>query len=128
YWDPIAAHRVWQTAIPLLLCPLDVTNSVPVTADFMRQISRQRRYPLSDFVGQCYALIMDQPYCFWDVLTTTYLGRPDLFEVGEWETIVITAGPSQGRIKVQPGGRPIQALHKVDLAGFHAYILQQWAR
>ena len=48
YWDSFAAHRVWQTQIPLILCPLDLTNQVPVTSEFVRQLTQQRRYPLSD--------------------------------------------------------------------------------
>jgi purine nucleosidase len=128
YWDPLAANRVWRTHIPVTLCPLDLTNQVPVTPDFIRHLSRQRRYPLYDFAGQCYALVTHQDYFFWDVLTTAYLGRPEIFELRDWETTVITDGPSQGRIKAEPGGRKIRALDKVNLDEFYAYILRQWAR
>lgn len=126
YWDPPAAHQVWQTNIPVVLCPLDITNNVPVTAEFVRQLGRQREYPISDLAGQCYAMVMFQNYWFWDVLTTAYVGRPDLFELREWETVIIPDGPSQGRTKVESGGKKIQALDKVDLDKFYAYILQQW--
>jgi purine nucleosidase len=67
-----------------------------VTPDFIRQLSSRRRYPLYDFAGQCYALVTHQDYFFWDVLTTAYLGRPEIFELRDWETRVITEGPSQG--------------------------------
>ncbi len=128
YWDPPAAHRVWETSIPIIMCPLDITNNVPVTAEFVRQLARQRRYPLSDLAGQCYALVIHQDYFFWDVLTTAYLGRPDLFELREWETEIVTEGPSQGRTRVVPGGRKVTALDKVDVESFYAYMLEQWAR
>jgi purine nucleosidase len=128
YWDPPAADRVWRTGIPITVCPLDLTNHVPVTPEFIRQLSRQRKYPLYDFAGQCYALVMHQDYFFWDVLTTAYLGRPDIFEVRSWETVILTEGPSQGRTKVEKGGRTIQALYAVDVDEFYAYILGQWAR
>lgn len=128
YWDPPAVDRVWRTGIPITVCPLDLTNHVPVTPDFIRQLSRRRKYPLYDFAGQCYALVMHQDYFFWDVLTTAYIGRPDLFEVRSWETVVVTEGPGQGRTKVEAGGRTIQALDAVDVAEFYAYILRQWAR
>ena len=128
YWDPIAVDRVWRSSIPITICPLDLTNHVPVTRDFILQLSQRRKYPLYDFAGQCYALVMHQDYFFWDVLTTAYIGRPDLFEVRSWETVIVTEGPSQGRTKVEAGGRTIQALDAVDLAGFYAYILGQWAR
>ncbi|MBI3761755.1 MAG: nucleoside hydrolase [Chloroflexi bacterium] len=128
YWDPIAADRVWRTSIPILICPLDLTNNVPVTSDFVRQLGRQRRYPISDLAGQCYALVTHQDYFFWDVLTTAYLGHPEYFQVREWETEIVTRGRSQGRTRVLPGGRKIRAMDKVNTAKFYEYILKQWAR
>ena len=128
YWDPPAAHRVWQTGIPITICPLDITNNVPVTSAFVRTIARNRRYPLSDFAGQCYALVTHQDYFFWDVLTTAYLGRPDLFELRHWETAVIPTGPSMGRTVVQAGGKKIRALDTVKTEEFYEYILKAWAR
>ena len=128
YWDPPAAARVWQTDIPITICPLDITNNVPVTSHFVRTIARNRRFPLSDFAGQCYALVTHQDYFFWDVLTTAYLGRPDLFEVRKWETAIIPDGPSMGRTVVQAGGKKIKALDTVKKEEFYEYILQAWAR
>ena len=128
YWDPLAAHRVWQTQIPLILCPLDLTNNVPVTSEFVRQLTKQRQYPVSDLAGQCYALVVTQVYYFWDVLATTYLAHPEFYELQEWETVILTSGESQGRTKVESGGRKIQAMNKVDKEKYYAYILQQWAR
>ena len=128
YWDSLAAHRVWQTQIPLILCPLDLTNQVPVTSEFVRQLTKQRRYPLSDLAGQCYALVMTQVYYFWDVLATTYLAHPEFYQLQEWETVIVTTGKSQGRTKVETGGRKIQAMSEVDQGKYYAYILQQWAR
>lgn len=128
YWDPFAAARVWATQIPIILCPLDLTNNVPVTSAFLKQLGRQYKYPLSDFAGQCYALVVHQDYFFWDVLTTAYLGHPEYFTLQEYETEIITEGRSQGRTLVKPGGRKIRALHTVDLDKFYAYILEAWRR
>jgi purine nucleosidase len=127
YWDPFAVARVWRTGIPVTICPLDLTNQVPVTPEFLRRLSRGRQHPLYDFAGQCYALVTHQSYFFWDVLTTAYLGRPDLFERRPRETVVITEGASQGRIKIEAGGRKIHALDRVNAEEFYEYILQQWA-
>ena len=127
YWDPPAAHRVWQASIPIVLCPLDITKTVPCTSEFVLQLGRQRRHPISDLAGQCYALVMHQKYYFWDVLTTTFLDRPDLFELREWETVIIPEGLNQGQTKVEAGGRKITALHKVDVESFYAYLLEKWA-
>lgn len=128
YWDPIAAYEIWQTDIPIVVCPLDITNTVPLTSEFMQRLGRNYHFQLSDLAGQCYALVRHQPYYFWDVLTTTYLARPDLFETRDWETELIPRGPGQGRTMLRAGGRTVTALHSVDVQAFYEYILGQWAR
>ncbi|MGK7942815.1 MAG: nucleoside hydrolase [Crocosphaera sp.] len=126
YWDAIAVERVWQTNIPLIVCSLDITNKVPVTSEFIRQLAQQRHHQFSDLAGLCYALAIPQDYYCWDVLATSYLHRSDLFSLKEWETEVITTGPSQGRIKVVEKGRKIVAMDDVDQQKFHQYLLKQW--
>jgi purine nucleosidase len=128
YWDPIGADRVWRTAIPITICPLDITNNVPITPAFVKRLGRQRQYPISDLAGMCYALVLHQDYYAWDVLTTAYIGKPEMFQLREWETEIVTEGPSQGRTLVKPGGRKIKALDKVDLEQFYAYIFKMWSR
>jgi purine nucleosidase len=128
YWDPISAARVWETQIEIIMCPLDLTNNVPVTSEVVYKMGRQRHYPISDLAGQCYALVIPQDYYFWDVLATAYLAHPEFYQLREWETEVITTGLSQGHTKVVSGGRKISAMDKVDKEAFYAYILQQWAR
>jgi len=128
YWDPISVARVWETQIPIIMCPLDLTNNVPVTSELVYKMGRQRHYPLSDLAGQCYALVIPQDYYFWDVLATAYLAHPEFYELREWETEIITTGVSQGRTQVKAGGRKIQAMDEVDKEQFYSYILQQWAR
>ncbi len=128
YWDAVSAARVWRTQIEIIMCPLDLTNNVPVTSEIVRKMGQQRHYPISDLAGQCYALVIPQDYYFWDVLATAYLARPELYQLREWETEIVTSGLSQGRTKIVSGGRKIYAMDKVDKEAFYAYILQQWAR
>ena len=128
YWDPFAAERIWKTKIPIIMCPLDITNNVEIKPEFIKRLSRQRQHPISDLAGLCYSLVAHQTYYCWDVLTTGYIGRPDLFTLKEWETEIVTTGPSQGRTKVTPGGRKVLALDTVDKAAFFDYILAMWRR
>ena len=128
YWDPFGAARVWDTKIPITICPLDLTNHVPVTSAFLKHLGKQHKHPLSDFAGQCYALVVHQDYFFWDVLTTAYLGHPEFFTLKEYETEIVTEGRSQGRTLVKSGGRKINALDSVDLDKFYAYMLEAWRR
>ncbi|ERN42201.1 Inosine-uridine nucleoside N-ribohydrolase [Rubidibacter lacunae KORDI 51-2] len=128
FWDPPSVARVWATEIPIILCSLDLTNEVPLTAETIRQVAKQRSYPLSDFVGTCYALALPQDYYCWDILATAYLDRPDLYETTTVTTEIVATGSSQGRTRVTPsGGRPVQVMAKVNKPGFYQYLLQQWA-
>lgn len=128
FWDAVSAKRIWETDIPIVLCPLDLTNNVPVTSEFIQQLTRQRRHPLSDLAGLCYSLAIPQDYYFWDILATAYLARPELYTVVERETDIITQGLSQGRTIFQAGGRKIRVMTQVDREKFYSYLLQQFAR
>lgn len=119
---------MWESQIEIIMCPLDLTNNVPVTSEVVYKMGRQRHYPISDLAGQCYALVIPQDYYFWDVLATAYLAHPEFYQLREWETQIITTGLSQGRTQVVSGGRKISAMDKVDKEAFYNYILQQWAR
>jgi purine nucleosidase len=125
YWDPFAAKQIWDTTIPITVCPLDLTNTVPVTPEIINQLSKQRRYPLSDLAGMCYALAIPQNYYCWDILATVYLARPGFYSVEEIETDIITTGISQGKTIIKPGGKKIQIMTKVDKTSFYNYLLQQ---
>lgn len=128
YWDPISVAKIWDTQIEIIMCPLDITNNVPVTSEIVQQMGKQRNYPLSDLAGQCYALVIPQDYYFWDVLATAYLAKPELFELKEIETEIITNGKSQGSTKIVSGGRKVSVMDRVNKQAFYNYILQQWKR
>lgn len=128
YWDPFAAYAVFHSGIPLVMCPLDITNHVPITPEFVKKLSRQRRFVFSDLAGLCYALVTHQDYYAWDVLTTAYVGAPALFTLREVEVEIVTEGPGQGRTQRMPGAPRVQALDSVDLERFYAYLFRQWSR
>jgi purine nucleosidase len=127
YWDPIAAKQIWETSISIVLCPLDLTNTVPVTPKFIRQLAKQRHHSLSDLAGMCYALAIPQNYYCWDILATAYLARPQFYQLEETETDIVTTGTSQGRTIIKSGGRKIKVMTKVDKTSFYDYLLQQFS-
>jgi purine nucleosidase len=127
FWDAIAAKEIWDTDIPITLCPLDITNTVPVTPEFIKKLTKQRQYTLSDLAGMCYALAIPQNYYCWDILATAYLARPELYRIEERETDIISTGISQGKTIIQPGGKKIKVMTEVDREKFYAYLLQQFA-
>ena len=128
FWDAISAKQIWDTNISLTLCPLDLTNGVPVTTKFIRTLAKQRQYPISDLVGLCYSLAIPQDYYCWDILATAYLARPELYRIEEKETDVITTGASQGRTILKSGGKRIKVMTEVNKEEFYSYLLQQFAR
>ncbi len=128
FWDPVAAKKIWDTKIPITLCPLDITNHVPVTPEFIHKLTKQRRYPLSDLAGMCYALAIPQNYYCWDILATAYLARPELYQIVEQETDIIPTGISQGKTIIKAGGRKIRVMTQVNKEKFYAYLLQQFAQ
>ena len=128
YWDPVSVAKVWDSNIEIIMCPLDITNNVPVTSEIVQKMGRQRNYPISDLAGQCYALVIPQDYYFWDVLATAYLGQPEFFKLKQIQTEIITEGKSQGRTKIVSSGRKVSVMDKVDKEAFYSYILRQWKR
>jgi purine nucleosidase len=128
FWDPAAVHTVLSSNVPLTMCPLDLTDTVPLSAQFRATLARQRHHPLSDLAGQCYALIAFRTYAVWDVLTTAYLGAPQLFTVRDETVRVETAGASMGRTLRDPSGRSVQVLANVQHQAFWDEIARRWAR
>ena len=127
FWDPIAAKQIWSTDIPITVCPLDLTNTVPVIPEFIQKLTQQRKYPVSDLAGMCYALAIPQSYYCWDILATAYLARPEFYTVTEQETDIVVSGASQGRTILKAGGRKIKIMTQVDSTQFYNYVLKQFA-
>lgn len=124
FWDPVSAHAIWQTKIPIVLCPLDITNNVPVTGEVIRYLASHRKHPLCELAAYAYAVVMrEHGYFFWDMLTTGFIGKPDLYTLRDWRTVVIPDGPSQGRTKVDDSGRVIQVMDTVDKPAFYQYVV-----
>lgn len=126
FWDAISAKQIWDSEIPITLCPLDITNTVPVTTEFIKKLARQRKYPLCDLAGMCYSLAIPQAYYCWDILATAYLARPEFYTLVEQETDIITTGVSQGRTILKSGGRKIKVMTEVDRGLFYGYLLEQF--
>lgn len=128
FWDPPAVAAVLASNVPLTMCPLDLTDTVPLSAAFRATLAAQRHYPLSDLAGQCYAMIAYRAYAVWDVLTTAYLGAPQLFTVRDETIRVEVAGASMGRTLRDPQGRRVQVLADVQHQAFWDDTARRWAR
>jgi purine nucleosidase len=135
YWDPPAAYKLWQANVPLTVFPLDATNQVDVTIDFLHRLAQQRRYAISDLAGQCWALTVgvipayEYTYHMWDTLTTGYLGAPQYIKFRQVYSQVVISGPGAGRTQVvDSGGTVVKAAAEVNVAAFQDYVLELFKR
>lgn len=108
FWDPAAMGVVWNSSVPLVLVPLDVTNHVPVTPDLIYRFGRQADHVLA---GTIWSRVVswvyerpDEPYYAWDTLTAACVIGPQLCEREDGVlTFAVVSGPSQGRTALAAG-------------------------
>lgn len=130
FWDPEAVKTVFDTEIKIDMVALESTNQVPMTWDVRQAWANERHYPGVDFLGVSYAAVpplthfqTNSTYFLWDVLTTAYIGMPDLIRKHDLNVSVYTEGPSQGKTYVDDQcGRPISVINHVDHDNFFKYI------
>lgn len=130
FWDPEAVKTVFDTEIKIDMVALESTNQVPMTWDVRQAWANERHYPGVDFLGVSYAAVpplthfqTNSTYFLWDVLTTAYIGMPDLIRKHDLNVSVYTEGPSQGKTYVDDQcGRPISVIDHIDHDNFFKYI------
>lgn len=131
YWDPYAVSELFQSQVPFKMFPLNVTNSYPLDQNFFgNYIYPNMNYPMIDLIGQMYAMVaFEAGYCFWDSVTTSYFGAPELFSFETKNLTIqtdkfdldfgsITESSSEGYpIQVAQMAKPVDA--------FYEYFVQQ---
>ena len=127
YWDPLSVQKLWQTDIPITIVPLDATNHVPVSKEFLKRLAHQSYYSVSDLAVQIWTKAVGPSYEYlyfmWDTLTTSYLGAPQYIIFQNVRTKVTPSGKSAGRIEINESGRPVKAAFNVDVVGLKSYLL-----
>ncbi len=76
-------------------------------------------------------LVSDEPfYDMWDMVTTCYISRPDLFDPPQKMTIeIVTSGDKEGAMIPNPAMREVDVIMKIaDTDAYYQYVLQQFAR
>lgn len=132
FWDPLSAVRLLSYGLSIILIPLDVTNTVPVDINFLKQLARQKRTLYTRLAGQFWATIVgtipayEYTYFMWDVLATSYLSIPDAFSLEHLELAIVPKGASAGQTYRQPGSTHwVQVAKAVDQEAFYAYLFRQ---
>jgi inosine-uridine nucleoside N-ribohydrolase len=128
YCDPLAARIVFESGVPITLVPLDATNDVPLTMDFLNQLEKDKHTTEAEFVYTALSnskdFIQSGGYYFWDPLAAGIMANPDLATLTERDvTVVDTPGPDYGRTKPVGNGPHIQVATKPDGAAFIQYFM-----
>lgn len=131
FWDPEAVKTVFDTNIKIDMVALESTNQVPLTPDIRKKWANEREHEGVDFVGICYALVpplthfvTNSTYYLWDVLTTLYIGNPEMVRKEALKVNVLTDGPSQGRTFKSDEGRMINLIDDVERETFFDYMTE----
>jgi purine nucleosidase len=135
FWDPMSVDWVFRnTSFPITVFPLDMTNKAAITTSFLTSLANQSsQYPLSALAFESYLLVgWETFYDMWDVVTTCYLTRPDLFQPATRMALGIDTefNDHQGCISKRKKGRGSDVIFNFsdDGSAFYAYVLEQFKR
>jgi inosine-uridine nucleoside N-ribohydrolase len=126
--DPYAARLTFESGAPITLVPLDATNEVPVTVDFMDRLEAAQDTPEAQFVYQALSANMETiesgGYFFWDPLAALVMADPGLVTLTpRTVTVVDVPGAEDGRTKPVANGPQIQVATQPDGAAFEQLFL-----
>jgi pyrimidine-specific ribonucleoside hydrolase len=130
YVDPRAAAIVLQTGVPVTLVPLDATNHVPVTTNFIERLKDHRETPEAMFVfevlsqTQYHDFVQSGGYYFWDPLAAAILTDNSLaaFET-RTVTVIEEEGNQSGQTLASESGAPVRLAVDVDAERFEQLFL-----
>ncbi len=128
YCDPAAARMVFESGVPITLIPLDATNDVPLTVDFLQQLEAEKQTPEAEFIYTALANSMDfiesGGYYFWDPLAAWIMADPELATLTERDvTVIDVPGAEFGRTRPVGNGPRIQVATAPDSEAFLEYFM-----
>jgi pyrimidine-specific ribonucleoside hydrolase len=128
YSDPYAARLTFESGAPITLVPLDATNDVPVTVDFMEKFKDDQTTPEAQFVYTALSANMESiqsgGYFFWDPLAALVMADPSLVTFKSRTVAVVDVpGAEDGRTKPVGNGPLIDVATRPDGAVFEQLFL-----
>lgn len=129
YWAPQHTQALLAKELPLVLIPLDVTNQVPVSLDFLKKLA-QLPFDYAQLAGQLWASTVHTipsyhyTYYMWDVLATCYLELAPHFSTEEKKLLGALHPPNEGQTYEQEEGYATQVATQVEAAVFYTYVLE----
>ena len=132
YCDPHAARIVFESGAPITLIPLDATNDVPVTPEFVARLNSEKTTNEAEFVAALLAdeeeLIASGNYYFWDPLAAVVMSDPSLVTLTPRDVTVIDipGAPDDGRTKPVANGSEILVATAPDGDALEASLIAAW--
>jgi inosine-uridine nucleoside N-ribohydrolase len=132
YCDPHAARLVFESGAPITLVPLDATNEVPVTPEFVAKLDSAKATPEAEFVAALLANNVESiaagGYYFWDPLAAAVMSDPSLVTLTPRDvTVIDTPGaPDDGRTKPVANGSEVLVATAPDGDALEAALIAAW--
>jgi pyrimidine-specific ribonucleoside hydrolase len=130
--DPLAARIVFRSGIPIEMIGLDATNTVPISADFVRKFELQAHSPLGRFVAEVLRTdseSIDGGYMYaWDPLAAVALLYPSVVKTAPVHVEIRQDPPEEGRTEEAPGKPNVHVALQADRSEFMRVFLDAFAR
>jgi pyrimidine-specific ribonucleoside hydrolase len=132
YCDPHGARLTFESGAPITLVPLDATNEVPVTPEFVAKLEAEKATPEAEFVATLLAnnaeSIESGGYYFWDPLAAAVMSDPSLVTLTPRNVTVIDipGAPEDGRTKPVANGSEIVVATAPDAEALEAALIAAW--
>ncbi len=129
YIDPLAAKIVLQSGIPITLIPLDVTNKLPLTENFVARLSAiQNKQITLDFLIQALrhnsTSIKQGVYDFWDPLTAVVALNHDIYSAKSLPlTVYVKPEAISGKVVIEKDANKITVVDQVNAKLFKDILI-----
>ena len=128
YVDPTAAEEVVASGAPIVLVPLDATNQVPISADFLELAAVNAHTEAASLVAALLAnnpLVYEGQAYFWDPLAAAAVVDPTVVTTQTARITVVTReGPDSGRTIRSADGHQVVVAVGADAPAFEALLVR----
>ncbi len=106
YIDPTAAKKVIASSVPIMLVPLDLTNTVPLNWEVYHLFESNKNTQLNDFLFHLIQLnkefMVSGGWYFWDPMAAVLMLNSTFFSCHEEKLVVVPSGPkkTEGRVLI----------------------------
>lgn len=131
--DAKAAELVFESGVPITMCPLDATEEAPIGEKIFERFQNEKRNPSAEFVYEVIkpyvASQSDAKVYLWDPVAAAVMTDPSL---GTYQTMNLSVcqepGHSYGCTLKDPTGTPIQVCTSIDAHRFYSLFYKTISR